>query len=42
MSLTFSVHFSRIVAIQVVVESNGEISSSLSQLVLLTEVLEMR
>ena len=41
-SLTISVHFSRVVAIHVVVESNSEIISSLSQLILLTQVLEMR
>lgn len=42
MSFTISVHFSCVVAIQVVVESNNEIISSLSQLTLLTEILEMR
>jgi hypothetical protein len=42
MSFTISVQFSCVVAIQVVVKSNGEIISSLSQLTLLTEILEMR
>jgi hypothetical protein len=42
MSLTISVYFSCVVTIQVVVKSNGEIISSLSQLTLLTEILEMR